>query len=75
LPHNTAPIVVDSKKTSELIDHEVIHEISDGCPKCSKNELKKMNEVFETSIEIDVIERTYVKTIHKKQKYRCICVS
>ena len=73
LPHNTVPIVVDPKKTSELIDHEVIHKISDGCPKCSKKELKKMNEIFETSVEIDVIERTYVKTIHKKQKYRCPC--
>lgn len=43
-----------------------------SCQACG-GVLVPMGEQFEESEEITVIERQFVKTVHKRQKYRCSC--
>jgi len=56
---------------------EVIHVLDDPdliCPKCGK-ELQEWPGQFEESEEVTVVERKFVLTQHKRQKYRCQCQS
>ena len=56
---------------------EQVHELEKKdceCKVCG-GELEKMGEQFEEFEEITVLERQYVKKVHKRQKYRCRCNS
>ena len=58
-----------------LDSEEHVHELDDTnkCPKCGgESELKAINS-FESSVEVDVIERRYIIKNHKRQKYHCKC--
>ena len=62
-------------KTVKLDSEDHVHKLEDAnkCPKCGREkELKPINS-FESSLEVDVIERRYVLKNHKRQKYHCKC--
>jgi transposase len=71
---------VEEEKSSvnkELAVEEVIHELPEAeriCPNC-ESVLKEMKGQYEESEEITVIQRTFKKLIHKRQKYNCNCHS
>ena len=74
LPHNKS-------KNSNLDEQEINldEEIKqytlaeNNCPSCGENKLTLMNNCFEESSEIEVIERKYIIKRHKRQKYSCKC--
>lgn len=70
LPHNRPPLDVLGEYISEQEKTEIIHEAC-SCPKCGDQKITKIKGQFEESSEIDVIERTIVEKLHKRQKYRC----
>jgi transposase len=54
---------------------EQLHELpadNQGCPQCG-GALRPMNEQFEESEEISVVERQFVLVKHRRLKYRCRC--
>jgi len=54
---------------------EAEHDLDEAdkvCPKCG-GKLCEMKGQFEESEEIDVVERKFVLTKHKRKKYRCGC--
>ena len=54
-------------------DEEIYPYIIDDhcCPKCGGHNLKEINNCFEESSDIDVIERKYIHRRHRRQKYSC----
>lgn len=69
LLHNRIVKNENDSYESSLDVQEVIHKITDydkscSCPKCSSS-LGKMKGQFEESTEVDVIERTYIKSAIK----------
>jgi transposase len=73
LPHNRPPVTMDTELKSELLKIEEFHYIGGDCPNCGDDEIEKIKNQFEDSVEIDVIERTYTEILHRRQKYRCKC--
>jgi len=74
LPHNKSQNDVleefEIDLTEEVIDHKIEQS---SCPSCGGEELFEMNNCFEESNEIEVIERKYLIKRHKRQKYSCKC--
>jgi len=52
----------------EIIDYKIEES---SCPSCGGDKFYPMNNCFEESDEIEVIERKYLIKRHKRQKYRC----
>jgi transposase len=74
LPHNKSK---NSNFDEEVIDleEEIIEYALDEneCPSCGGDKFSSMNNCFEESSEIEVIERKYIIKRHKRQKYSCKC--
>lgn len=81
LLHSQNIVPPPSKKSiRSLRDEEVIHESSDnelieaskelGLASPSSGQWEKLEGVFDQSTEIEIIERSYKKVIHKRQKYK-----
>lgn len=74
LPHNKSdnkPIEDDDVELEEQI---VPYKLDDKtCPKCGGDKFSEMNNCFEESSEIEVIERKYIVKRHQRQKYSCKC--
>lgn len=74
LPHNKSK---NSKLDEVEIDlnQEVFeYKIEESsCPDCGGDKFFEMNNCFEESSEIEVIERKYIIKRHKRQKYSCKC--
>ena len=76
LPHNKP-----KNKRIEMeevdLDEEVVGyklENENKCPKCGGEDgISPMNNCFEESTEMEVIERRYILKRHKRQKYSCKC--
>jgi transposase len=63
------------KEQPKLEEVPVPHRLDDAdraCPSCG-GEMSEWVGETDDSEEIDVIERRFVKRIHKRQKYRCKC--
>lgn len=58
----------------EVIERVHVQSTEDKCGVCG-GETKEWAGQFEESEEIDIIERRFVVTKHKRQKYRCNCGS
>ena len=74
LPHNKSKN--ESLDDFEIdLDEEVIDYKIEGnsCPGCGGDNFFEMNNCFEESNEIEVIERQYIIKRHKRQKYSCKC--
>lgn len=74
LPHNKSK----NSKLDEVeidLDQEIIeYKIEDSsCPDCGGDKFFEMNNCFEESNEIEIIERKYLIKRHKRQKYSCKC--
>ena len=54
----------------EIIDYKIDES---SCPDCGGDKFFEMNNCFEESNEIEVIERKYIIKRHKRQKYSCKC--
>jgi len=54
----------------EIIDYKIEES---SCPSCGGDSFFEMNNCFEESNEIEVIERQYIIKRHKRQKYSCKC--
>ncbi|MDC1175242.1 IS66 family transposase [Bacteriovoracaceae bacterium] len=78
LLHNQIDDIESSDSFESNLDvQEIIHNIGDNrspatcsCSSC-ENKLSPIKGQFEESVEIDVVERTYIEKRHKRQKYRC----
>ena len=70
LAHNQNNNVGDEVEIN-LDEEQIFYELDKHCPKCSSDELYKMNNCFEESSEFEVLERRYVLKRHKRQKYSC----
>lgn len=63
------------REQAELRQIERVHDLDEPdrvCAQCG-GELKAWDGQHEESEEIDVIERTYVRVLHRRKKYRCGC--
>jgi transposase len=63
------------RQQPELLEIPVVHELDkpdEICPHCGGH-LTEWPGQFEESEEIDVIERQFIITKHKRKKYRCKC--
>jgi transposase len=58
----------------EVVERVHVQSAEDKCEVCG-GETKEWAGQFEESEEIDIIERRFVVTKHKRQKYRCNCGS
>jgi len=54
----------------EIIEHNIEES---SCPSCGGDRFYEMNNCFEESNEVEVIERTYLIKRYKRQKYSCKC--
>lgn len=71
---------LEKNKTNRLFEEIEIHEMSDeelksashelGLESPSSNQWEKVNNFFEDSVEIEIVERTYKKIKHRRQKYK-----
>jgi len=60
----------------KLFSDEVEHKIDSSiCPKCGKDSLEELNNLFEESTEYDVNYAYYILKRHKRKKYKCRCCS
>lgn len=72
LPHNQSnntaindsEIILDEETISYTLE-------SQTCPHCGGDNIQTMNNCFEESSDIDVIERKYIHRRHQRQKYSC----
>ncbi|MEZ4297010.1 MAG: IS66 family transposase [Polyangiaceae bacterium] len=59
----------------KLPEVEVTHDLDEAdkvCPSCG-GDLKEWTGQFEETEEVDVVERRFVRRVHKQKKYRCDC--
>ena len=74
LPHNRSdndnPDDFEVELNEEVIDYKIENT---SCPSCGGDNFFEMNNCFEESNEIEVIERKYIIKRHKRQKYSCKC--
>jgi len=74
LPHNKSnnekleDLEIDL--TEEIVEYKVDES---SCPSCGGNKFYEMNNCFEESNEIEVVERQYLIKRHKRKKYSCKC--
>ena len=71
---------IKKKLVRNLAEETIVHEASEmdlkeasleyGLNNTDGSEWEKVEGLFEKSIEIDIVERTYKKVIHKRQKYK-----
>lgn len=75
LPHNKDTNRKQDHEDIELDEKVLSYKIEDEniCPSCGGDKLHKMNNCFEESSEIKVIERKYIIKRHQRQKYSCKC--
>jgi transposase len=74
LPHNKSKNEKPEDFEIELKEEITEHKIEESsCPGCGGDKFYKMNNCFEESNEIEVIERQYLIKRHKRQKYSCKC--
>jgi transposase len=72
LPHNQSPNIPINEVPITLEEENIPYHIENQCcPHCGEFSLKEMNNCFEESSEIDVIERRYFLKRHQRQKYSC----
>jgi len=72
LPHNINSNAQIDEQDIDL-DEEIINYKIDtnSCPGCGGDKFYEMNNCFEESSEIEVIERKYIVKRHKRQKHSC----
>jgi transposase len=74
LPHNRSQNNALDCQEIDLDDEVYEYTIDAGsCPHCGSDKFYKMNNCFEESDEIEVVERKYLIKRHKRQKYSCKC--
>jgi transposase len=74
LPHNKSKNNKLEDSEIDLNEEIIEHKIEEAsCPSCGGDKFHEMNNCFEESNEIEVIERTYLIKRHKRQKYSCKC--
>lgn len=74
LPHNQSKNKPVDEQEIELDEQIIPYTLNDNnCPKCGGDKFLEMNNCFEESSEIEVIERKYIVKRHKRQKYSCKC--
>jgi transposase len=71
---------LEKNKTNKLFEEIQIHEMTDaeltsaslelGLENPSSDQWDKVNNFFEDSVEIEIVERTYKKIKHRRQKYK-----
>jgi transposase len=64
-----------NSRKQELPTEEVIHTLAEddkACDACNSS-LTELKNQYEESTEITIVERTFKKIIHKRQKYVCKC--
>jgi len=60
------------KRLDVLEEVHVLDEADRPCPSCG-GRLAEMNDQFEESEEITIVERSFLLKKHRRQKYRCQC--
>jgi transposase len=74
LPHNKSGNAKLEDLEIELDEKVIEYKIDEPeCPSCGGDKFFEMNNCFEESSEIEVIERKYIINRHKRQKYACKC--
>lgn len=74
LPHNKSTNSELEVFEIDLVEEVIEHKVKEpSCPSCGGDKLHEMNNCFEESNEIEVIERQYLIKRHKRQKYSCKC--
>jgi transposase len=75
IPHNQSEHKKIKDKEVQLDEEIVEYKIDDSkdCPACGGDKFSPMNNYFEESSEIEVIERKFIIKRHKRQKYSCKC--
>jgi transposase len=74
LPHNKSQNDKSEDLEIDLNEEVIDHKIEESsCPSCGSDKFYEMNNCFEESNEIEVIERKYLIKRHKRQKYSCKC--
>jgi transposase len=74
LPHNKSKNSNLDEQVINLEEEAIEYDLDESkCPSCGGDKLSLMNNCFEESSEIEVIERKYIIKRHKRKKYSCKC--
>lgn len=74
LPHNKSQHKKIEDQEIKLEEEPIIYKLDEtSCPGCGGEKFYEMNNVFEESSEIEVIERKYIIKRHLRKKYSCKC--
>ncbi len=74
LPHNKSKNEKLEEFEIDLSEEIIEYKIEESsCPSCGGDKFYEMNNCFEESNEIEVIERIYLIKRHKRYKYSCKC--